>query len=356
MAPELTICKSSSTSCTEERRTFTRIASTAYYEQRKSYRSRVSQRDPEASKSMISFSHLCSAGHHRHNNHLRPNSNHPRRIIEAAWVSWEAWRGRPKCNTIIHNTTRNNRHIILTTAERETRASTFAWCRPLRQRHCHLPHPCPLTSDLCLRRSPILIRRPHGMLSESTEAHFVDWDITEDRHVDRAIRELPRTVQVEMLLRGDPRQRVELESSHRVHLLRLQEPQAEACTVFIWAKRSPLTEMIPTTSCVHRAEEGDRSRCWIVTRHRTRAIVITTGGVEEDVTGAAVEEVHRVPHQLRDQFRAWESQHRSEELEESFPPIRQQLTENRETVSGFEGRTRRVLQGCVDPLKTWIRR
>ena len=71
------------------------------------------------------------------------------------------------------------------------------------------------------------------MLSESTEAHFVDWDITEDRHVDRAIRELPRTVQVEMLLRGDPRQRVELESSHRVHLLRLQEPQAEACTVFI---------------------------------------------------------------------------------------------------------------------------
>ena len=52
-----------------------------------------------------------------------------------------------------------------------------------------------------------------------------------DRLVDQAIQELPRTVQVEMLLK-EGHQQVELESSHRVHHPRLQEPQAGACMVF----------------------------------------------------------------------------------------------------------------------------
>jgi hypothetical protein len=88
MAPELTISRFSSTSCTEEKPIFTRIESTVFYEQQKFYRSRVSQRDPEALKSTTSSSHLYSAGHHPnpHNN----NSNHHHFIIEEVWVSWEA--------------------------------------------------------------------------------------------------------------------------------------------------------------------------------------------------------------------------------------------------------------------------
>jgi len=96
-----------------------RIESIVYFAQQKSYRSRVSQRDPEASSSMNSFSHLYSVCHHRHNN------NHPRCIIEAVWVSWAALRGRLMCYSIICN---NNSNNILTTAERDTRENKFPGC------------------------------------------------------------------------------------------------------------------------------------------------------------------------------------------------------------------------------------
>ena len=70
-----------------------------------------------------------------------------------------------------------------------------------------------------------------------------------------------------------------------------------------------------------------------------------TGGVEEVVTGAVVEEAPQVRHQLLDQFQAWESPHQLVELEASFLPIQLQLTENWETGLGFVDHTRRVLQG-----------
>jgi hypothetical protein len=50
MAPEPTTSKSSFTSCTEEKPTFTKTASTAFFALQKFSRSKVSQRDPAASK------------------------------------------------------------------------------------------------------------------------------------------------------------------------------------------------------------------------------------------------------------------------------------------------------------------
>lgn len=171
--------------------------------------------------------------------------------------------------------------------------------------------------------------------------------------MDQLIQDQRHTVRA-VTLRPEDQLQPEV-SNQPVRRRRLQELRAATCTVFTSARRSRWSATIPTTSCDRRAEvEEFPTTCSIVTLRRTRTTVtLTHAGAEEGAIEAAVEEARRARPRPPVRCRASESRRQSVQ---AFRQTRRRWIGNRETDSGFAARTKKVLRGCDEPLKTWNRR